>query len=70
MDKFFSSTYHSGINPNKNFSGFSSMIATSPKQTPKEPSNSYKQYQERHLASKTFTFKKESSRPPSFLSTN
>ena len=58
MEKYFSSTFHSGKGTNKYMSGFNSMITLSPNQKPKDPLTNYKAYQDRSIGSKGSTFKK------------
>lgn len=58
MEKYFSSTYNSGIGGSKTFSSFNSMIAISPKQNNKELLNTYKGYQKGALIQKTLLLKK------------
>jgi hypothetical protein len=67
MEKYFSNTYQSGIVGSKPFSGFSSMIAISPKQKTKELTTSHKPIQERSFNEKGFTFKKEFNKTANFI---
>lgn len=70
MDKYFSSTYQSGIVSSKPYSSFSSMIVTSPKQKPKDLVTSQKSFHDKNTSERPFAFKKELNKTGSFLNSS